>query len=135
MGSLFERGLPVLGQQIGLPWPRTDQLVVQEAVSRTSGGYAGLFDAAAGKVEVAYYAGSLVVLHEAAHGWFNGTLLADRWANEAWASWYGLAAANALGEKVTAPVLTDALRANAIPLNAWGEVGATPAAKIGRAHV
>jgi hypothetical protein len=127
VGGLFERGLPVLSSQIGLPWPRTAPLVVQEAVSRTSGGYAGLFDAATGKVEVAYYAGSLVVLHEAAHAWFNGQLLADRWANEAFASWYALSAAAALNEKVTADGLTDALKANAIPLNAWGAVGETPA--------
>ena len=41
-----------------------------------------------GKVEIAYYADDFVVLHEAAHGWFNGALLADRWANEAFASYY-----------------------------------------------
>lgn len=127
VGGLFERGLPVLSEQIGLPWPRTTPLVVQEAVSRSSGGYAGLFDAAAGKVEVAYYAGSLVVLHEAAHAWFNGQLLADRWANEAFASWYALSAAAVLKETVTADALTPALRAKAIPLNAWGAVGETPA--------
>ncbi len=126
VGGLFERAFPVLGTRIGLPWPRTGALVVQEAVSRASGGYAGLFDAAAGKVEVAYYAGSLVILHEAAHAWFNGSLLADRWANEAFASWYGLVAADALGEKVTPPALTDALKAKAIPLNGWGAPGETP---------
>ena len=41
-----------------------------------------------GRVEIAYYADDFVVLHEAAHGWFNGALLADRWANEAFASYY-----------------------------------------------
>jgi len=127
VGGLFERGLPVLGAQIGLPWPWTEPLVVQEAVSRTSGGYAGLFDAQAGKVDVAYYAGSLVVLHEAAHAWFNGRLLADRWADEAFASWYALSAAAALGEKVTADRLTPELEATRIPLNAWGAVGEVPA--------
>ena len=66
----------------------TSRSTVQEAVSRTTGGYAGLFDPAAGKVEIAYYADDFVVLHEAAHAWFNGSLLADRWANEAFASYY-----------------------------------------------
>ena len=42
----------------------------------------------AGQVEIAYYADDFVVLHEAAHAWFNGALLADRWANEAFASYY-----------------------------------------------
>jgi hypothetical protein len=64
VGGLVERALPVLGEQIGLPWPREDPLVVQEAVSRSTGGYAGLFDPEAGRVEVAYYATDFVVLHE-----------------------------------------------------------------------
>ena len=62
----------------------------------------------AGLVEVAYYADDGVVLHEAAHGWFNGSLLADRWSNEAFASYYGEAAAKALKVKATANELTAA---------------------------
>ncbi len=123
VGGLVERALPVLGDQIGLPWPREDTLVVQEAVSRSTGGYAGLFDPAAGRVEVAYYASDFVVLHEAAHGWFNGALLADRWANEAFASYYGLEAAAVLKVKAVGDELTDALTKARIPLNAWGSVG------------
>jgi len=92
-------------------------------VSRSTGGYAGLFDPAQGLVEVAYYADDLVVLHEAAHAWFNGSLLADRWADEAFASYYGLAAAKALKVAGTGSALTKELRKSAIPLNAWGPVG------------
>ena len=77
----------------GSPWPRDGGLVVRETVSRSTGGYAGLFDPAGGEVEVAYDAERHVVLHEAAHAWFNGALLADRWANEAFASYYGTEAA------------------------------------------
>jgi hypothetical protein len=126
ISDLFERGLPVLAREIGVPWPLRDPLIVQEAVSRSSSGYAGLYDSEAGHVEVAYYADPLVVLHEAAHAWFNGDLLADRWSNEAFASWYALAAAEALGEPATPTELTSELQANAIPLNAWGAVGDTP---------
>ena len=81
VGDLVARALPVLGNEIGLGWPRDGGLVVQEAASRSTGGYAGLFDPKEGLVEVAYYAEDFVVLHEAAHAWFNGALLADRWAN------------------------------------------------------
>jgi hypothetical protein len=123
VGGLFERGLPALHDLIGLPWPRDDTLVVQQTAARSTGGYAGLFDPAEGKVEVAYYADSYVVLHEAAHGWFNGALLSDRWANEAFASWYALRAAEVLGEPASVDELTDELRAAAIPLNAWAAVG------------
>ncbi len=93
VGDLMAKALPVLGKDVGLPWPRADTLTVREAVSHSTGGYAGLFDPAKGVVEVAYYADSFVVLHESAHGWFNGALLADRWANEGFASYYALQAA------------------------------------------
>ena len=102
VGGLVGRALPMLSERIGLPWPRDGGLVVHETISRSTGGYAGLFDPAKGQIEVAYDAGDDVVLHEAAHTWFNGGLLADRWANEAFASYYGLEAAAALKIKVRA---------------------------------
>ena len=124
ISGLLDAGLPALGTRIGLEWPEYPQpLTVQEAVSRTTGGYAGLFDPSAGKVEIAYYADDFVVLHEAAHAWFNGSLLADRWANEAFASYYATVAAADIDRKIRADVLTDELKKSRIPLNAWGPVG------------
>jgi hypothetical protein len=125
VGDLVTRGLPALGNAIGLDWPISGPLVVQEALVRNTGGYAGLFDPAAGRIQISYTASSGVVLHEAAHAWFNGHLVADRWAAEAFASYYAELAATALRVKITSPVLTDALKASAIPLNAWGAVGTT----------
>jgi hypothetical protein len=123
VGGLLQKALPVLGDQIGMAWPHDSMMTVQEAVSRSTGGYAGLFDPGEQRVEIAYFADDFVVLHEAAHGWFNGSLLADRWANEAFASHYAQAAAKDLKLKTTGDVLTDALKAQKIPLNAWGPVG------------
>jgi hypothetical protein len=124
VGSLVGRGLPALSSRIGLPWPDFDStLTIEEAVSRSTGGYAGIFDPAAGKVAIAYYADEFVILHEASHAWFNGALLADRWSNEAFASYYGAAAAKDLKIKVRTDVLTDELKKSRIPLNAWGPVG------------
>jgi hypothetical protein len=124
IGGLLKTGLPALGTRIGLDWPDYDQpLTVQEAVSRTTGGYAGLFDPSAGKVEIAYYADDFVVLHEAAHAWFNGSLLADRWSNEAFASYYATVAAKDIERKIRSDKLTEELEKSRIPLNAWGPVG------------
>jgi hypothetical protein len=123
VGQLMERALPVLGERIGLDWPLPGGLTVQEAVSRSTGGYAGLFDPSEGRVEVAYYAGDFVVLHEAAHAWFNGQLLADRWANEGFASYYAAEAATTLKVKASGDALTDELKKSKIPLNAWGPLG------------
>jgi hypothetical protein len=124
VGGLVKRGLPALGARIGLPWPDyATNLTIEEAVSRSTGGYAGIFDPTAGKVAIAYYADEFVVLHEASHAWFNGTLLADRWSNEAFASYYGAVAARDLKVKVRTDVLTEELKKSRIPLNAWGPVG------------
>jgi hypothetical protein len=125
VGDLFEQALPALHEEIGLPWPHPDPLVIQEVLNRSAGGYAGLFDPGEGRVEVAYWAPSLVVLHEAAHGWFNGGLLADRWANEGFATIYAGRVAERLGIEGDAPELTDTVLEARIPLNAWGLSGET----------
>jgi len=114
------KGLPILAKEIGLPWTATRPLVVQEAISRTATGIAGRFDPLKGTMELAYYADPVVILHEAAHAWFDGGLLADRWANEGFASFYALRAAHAIGVKThQGDPLTPALRAAVVPLNAW----------------
>jgi hypothetical protein len=119
VGDLFSQALPVLRSDIGLPWPHLDPVVVQEAVSRSTNGFAGLYDPAAGQIQVAYWASSAVIVHEAAHGWFNGTLVADRWAAEGFASLYAQRALTALKIKASVPALTTSLKAVAFPLNAW----------------
>ena len=126
IGSLMRTGLPAMAADIGQPWPWTDPLVVAEGTSRADAD-AGRFDPAEQRIEIAYFADSFVALHAGAHAWFNGGLLADRWANEAFASFYAQRALTRL--KVTAPVdeLTDALLQRRVPLNAWGPTGEDPA--------
>ncbi len=123
VAGLVRRGLPALAARIGQPWPRNAGLVIEESVARSTGGYAGLYDPDAGAVEIAYFADDPVVLHESAHAWFNGSLLADRWANEAFASYYGFETAADLGIEGLPDALTPELEAARIPLNAWGAVG------------
>ncbi len=118
-GELFGRALPVLRDEIGLDWPHDTPMVVREGVSGDSGDSAAVFDPAENRIEVAYWADPALTIHEAAHGWFNGSLLADRWANEGFASYYALRAAAALEVPAKAPVLTKAVKGSAIPLNAW----------------
>src|SRR4029077_16074399 len=112
---LLGHAVPVLGKEIGVPWPHDGALTVQEAVSRSTGGYAGLFDPDERRVEIAYYAGDFVVLHEAACAWSNGTPLADRWANEPFASHYAEEAAGALKIKAHGETLTKDLLDARIP--------------------
>ena len=124
VGSLLARGLPALARDIGLPWTVTQPLIVSEAISRSGAGFAGRYNPPAGQIDIAYYANTFVVLREAAHAWFDGGLVADRWASEGFASWYALRAAKTIGEKkVTGDVLTPALEKSRVPLNAWSPPG------------
>ncbi|HET7703695.1 MAG TPA: hypothetical protein VFK35_09855 [Candidatus Limnocylindrales bacterium] len=122
-GLLYD-GLPILAEEIGLPWGIDQPLVVEEALSRSASGFAGRYNPPEGRIEIAYYADSFVILHEAAHAWFDGSLVADRWASEGFASWYALRAAQAIGAKdARGDALTEELEAVRIPLNAWGPPG------------
>jgi hypothetical protein len=124
IASLVDRALPVLERSIGLAWPIEGRLSIDEALVQGPGGYSGLFDPAAGRIEVAYAAADIVVLHDLAHAWFNGRLVVDRWAAEAFASYYADLAATELGldAELPLPAIIDPASPQAIPLNAW-EVG------------
>ncbi|HEX8939241.1 MAG TPA: hypothetical protein VF763_03675 [Candidatus Limnocylindrales bacterium] len=123
VADLLTKGLPALTRLIGLGPPRFDSLVVEESVSRAIGGYSGLFDPATGRIQVAYYAAPFVILHEAAHAWFNSRLATDRWIDEAFASYYAEQAAAALGLKVAPQQPSPDLEKSRVALNDWGAVG------------
>ncbi len=123
VSDLVSRGLPVLDRLIGLGPPRFPQLTFQESVSSNLGGYSGLFDPTTGRIEISYSADPFVILHEAAHAWFNSRLATDRWVDEAFASYYADRAAAELGLKVAPEPMTPTLEASKIQLNDWGAVG------------
>lgn len=124
MASLMTDGLPKLHELIGLPYPNPGTLTVEEAATSRLGEYAGVYNNLTGIIRVRYDADAYVGLHEAAHIWFNGDLFRDRWIGEAYAEFYGVEAATEIGATGDAFELTDALMANKIPLNDWGEIGA-----------
>jgi hypothetical protein len=119
IAALLRTGLPALAAVVELPYPQTDTVAVEEAVGRSIGGAAGVFDPTAGAIRLAYAAGSTPALREVAHLWFNGRLFADRWIVEGFAAWAGEQAAAALKSGGPVVSLTPALATTAIPLNAW----------------
>ena len=123
MASLINDGLPALQRLIGLPYDAPGTLVIEEAATSRLGDYAGIYNKLSGIIRVRYDADAYVGLHEAAHIWFNGDLFHDRWIGEAYAEFYGVQAAQAIGASGDAFDLTDELMANRIPLNDWGEIG------------
>ncbi|HEY4189548.1 MAG TPA: hypothetical protein VGM28_03925 [Candidatus Limnocylindrales bacterium] len=128
VGALVVRALPILEREIGVPYPLDEPLVVHEVVARSTGGYAGVFDPATHQIDIAYAASDGTVLHELAHAWFNGRLVADKWAAEAFAAYYAELAARELGIDPASPVPPTEPGDWAIPLNAWGPTGTIPAA-------
>lgn len=124
MSDLMTDGLPALQRLIGLPYPAPGTLIIEEAATSRLGGYAGVYNSLTNIIRVRYDADAYVALHEAAHLWFNGALFRDRWIGEAYAEFYGVQAAMAIGASGDSFDLTDDLLANKIPLNDWGNIGA-----------
>jgi hypothetical protein len=86
-----------------------------------------VYDPATAQIDIAYAAPDGVVIHELAHAWFNGRLVADKWAAEAFASYYAELAARELGVDPASPQPPTEPGNWAIPLNAWGPAGSVPA--------
>ena len=120
--ELLTAGLPALHELIGLPWPVPGALKVEESANRL-GDYAGIYNSQTETINVRYDADGTVTLHEAAHIWFNGELLEGRWIGEAWAEFYAVHSADAIGVTGETFGLTDDLLAAQIPLNDWEGIG------------
>jgi hypothetical protein len=120
--QLLTDGLPALVELIGLPWAVFGDLKVEESANRL-GDYAGIYNRTTEKINVRYDADATVTLHEAAHIWFNSDLFRDRWIGEAWAEFYAVHSAEAIGVTGETFTLTDDLLAAQIPLNDWAAIG------------
>jgi len=123
MAKLLTDGLPALQELIGLGYPVTRTLQVQEAATSRLGEYAGIYNDIDQSITVRYDADAYVGLHEAAHIWFNHSLFRDRWINEAWAEFYGIQAGKSIGARGDTFTLTQQLSDSKIALNDWGAIG------------
>jgi hypothetical protein len=120
---LLVDGLPLMSEEIGLPYPIPFKLRVTEQAFGELGNYSGLFDPQTDAIAIRYDADAFVTLHESAHIWFNGDLFEDRWIGEAFASYYAEVVGERLGVELDPFLLTDELRADAFPLNEWDDPG------------
>ncbi len=116
--NLLKRALPALATAIGLPYPRTTTVVVEEAVARSIDGQAGVYDPASGTLRIAYTTPAGSILRAVAHLWFDGRSFADRWIVEGLASHAAIAAAAKL-KLASAPPGGGVLAGSGFPLNAW----------------
>ena len=83
--ALLERALPMLEEEIGLPYPGVGQLVVTQSVPRDSSSF-GEQPSAGTEILVAYDQPDFTVLHQVSHVWLSSALISTRWIREGMAS-------------------------------------------------
>ena len=114
---------PVLRDLIGLGDPNATTFDIEEASSQQIGGFSGAYDQSHGLVSISYFADPFVIVHEAAHLWFNSDLSSERWIDEGFASYYAQQTLDKLGLVGHGPLLTSQLRKAAMPLGEWNSAG------------
>jgi len=117
----LDDGLPLLADEIGLPWPLDRDLTVIESYDPYLNGYAGWYDVRSAEIEIGDELDSHVMFHELSHVWFNGNLFEERWITEGLADEFGAEVVEALGEDRPTPPRTSSSNASAVPLNQWSD--------------
>jgi hypothetical protein len=113
------RGIPVLSELIGRPWPIDDRLTIRETVTPYLYGYAGWFDPLQNQIEIGEDLDANVVFHELSHAWFNRDWFAERWANEGMAQAFAAAADDQLDGTGAEPDAVDRNDPIAFSLVEW----------------
>jgi hypothetical protein len=123
VGDILGRGMPLLQDLVGLPWPVADALDVVEVHTPLLEGYAGVFLTGLHRIEISEALDELTILHEASHAWFDESLFDERWIYEGLADEYASRALRSLGiTENPAAGLTTASE-GAVRLNEWFHPG------------
>ena len=100
-------GLVALHELNGLDWPVVGTLRVTESATQRLNGYAGFYDpgetGVQDEITISEEPDEQVIVHEAAHAWFNDGLLTGRWISEGLADAYAARAMSRLGSTPPAP--------------------------------
>ncbi|MDQ3690191.1 MAG: hypothetical protein M3406_09195 [Chloroflexota bacterium] len=83
--ELVERALPLLEEEIGLPYPRLGGLVLIESVATDASGFAETSGPGT-EILVAFDQPPFTALHQVAHVWLSSALIEARWIREGLAS-------------------------------------------------
>ena len=119
VSSVVEASVPDLETAIGLPWPVDRELGISEVSSTQIEGYAGLYDSATDEIQISEDLDEQIIVHEAAHAWFNGGLFAQRWISEGLADEYASRVIAAEGRTVAGPDTVSSRDKAAFRLNDW----------------
>jgi hypothetical protein len=120
VSTVLKSGLPKLEDAIGLPWPVQGRLEVSEVSSAEIDGYAGVYDSFADDIQMSEDLDPQVIVHEASHAWFDGSLFAQRWIGEGLADEYASMVVAAIeGDAPAEPPRVTPRSAGNFMLDAW----------------
>ena len=122
VSTTLERGLPLLEELVGLPWPLDRPLVVTEAVAPNEFGYAGWYVIGEDAIEIGEELDEHIILHEALHAWLNQQLFDARWIDEGLANELGAIVARTEFDQRLFPTAVRTTASGAVALNAWADV-------------
>ena len=118
--DLLVRSLPLIEEEVGLPYPRIGQLVVTESVASGGSGF-GEQGNGGTEIAVAFDQPPFTALHQVTHVWTSPALVETRWLREGLTSLFAARVATAL--EVDLPYdpaeRTEALAEAAFPLDSW----------------
>ena len=103
VSTVLETSLPDLETAIGLPWPVDRELGISEVSSAADRGLRRAVRLGDDEIQISEELDEQVIVHEAAHAWFNGGLFAQRWISEGLADEYASRVIAAEGRTVAGP--------------------------------
>ncbi len=98
--------LDEMARLVGEPWTDGEPYDIVEAYSPYLYGYSGWFEPTERRIVIGEDLDPTVVLHELAHGWFNGDHISQRWINEGLANEFAARTLDAIGETSDVVVLS-----------------------------
>ena len=118
--SLVSQALPLIEEELGLPYPRIGQLVLTEAVTSDLSGF-GEQGVAGTELAIAFDQPEFTALHQVSHVWLSPALVEARWLREGLASRVAASVAGTLDVELP---FDPAARAEehadaAFPLDGW----------------
>jgi hypothetical protein len=120
ISDLLVRALPLIEEEIGLPYPRIGQLIVTESVATGGSGF-GEQAAGGAEIAVAFDQPPFTAVHQVIHVWISPALVESRWLREGLTSLFAARVAGSL--EIDPPYdpaeRREALSEAAFPLDGW----------------
>lgn len=113
------KGLPVLQELVGTPWPGGLERIREDATPSLRG-YDGWFDPSDDEIVIGERLDADLIFHELSHAWVSGERFDQRWVSEGLAQVLAERTVEATGGRRTERPTVTRRSADAVALNDWG---------------